>query len=476
MSSSNGFPGWTSKPLSRLSHKPLPAVRTRTPARGLLRAPWQDASEWYNAGVRTIVPFAFLVLPFAGCVVEAITLEGKQCPCGGEYSCVDGRCTTLTTGGDAGQADGDEGGSGCAAPPSRQRPRLAAGSRHTCAIRGGGLWCWGDNEFGQLGTGDTQKRSYPTRVGTESDWVTVAAGSTHTCGIRGSEEWGYVYCWGDNDAGKLGLGSADADVPTSVSANIAFHWVSAGDSHTCGIDTDQQLWCWGRQQGGAVGLGNLSDQPMTTPAFVGQPDNLVRLMSGGNHSCVITGDSMLWCWGHAECYQTGTPTHPIVPTQVDQACWHEVAGGGVHSCGILANGTLVCFGFNEAGQLGMGSVGGGAANPIDGCFGFLEPQPVVGELHWKAVDAGMLHSCGIDDSGGLWCWGYNEQRQVADIADIHVPAPERAADGDQWVEVAAGFFHTCARTADDQIHCRGLDEHGQQGTGTYNPTMTPVTF
>ncbi|MCS6797766.1 MAG: RCC1 domain-containing protein [Myxococcota bacterium] len=65
----------------------------------------------------------------------------------------------------------------------------------------GSLWCWGGNEEGQLGLGDTRPRSTPTRVGTESSWTQVALGHAHTCAIRRD---GSLWCWGSNARALLG--------------------------------------------------------------------------------------------------------------------------------------------------------------------------------------------------------------------------------------------------------------------------------
>lgn len=79
---------------------------------------------------------------------------------------------------------------------------------HTCALRGQGrLECWGRNAEGQLGVGDWSPRTEPTSVGLGGTaWTAVALGRFHTCGLRG----GAVYCWGENNADQqLGLGDRE---------------------------------------------------------------------------------------------------------------------------------------------------------------------------------------------------------------------------------------------------------------------------
>jgi alpha-tubulin suppressor-like RCC1 family protein len=76
------------------------------------------------------------------------------------------------------------------------------------------LWCWGGNQYGQLGLGDTDDRHSPTQVGVDADWAVVDAGAYQTCGIRVDST---LWCWGRNDHGQLGLGDTeDRRVPTQV--------------------------------------------------------------------------------------------------------------------------------------------------------------------------------------------------------------------------------------------------------------------
>lgn len=92
------------------------------------------------------------------------------------------------------------------------------------------------------------------------------------------------------------------------------------------------------------------------------------------------------------------------------------------------------------------------------------------------VAGGTMHTCGITTEGALYCWGYNEQNQVADVDELEVPSPTRLGTENNWVDVAPGFFHTCARNTEDEVYCQGLDADGQQGTGSYNRKLTLVVF
>jgi hypothetical protein len=91
--------------------------------------------------------------------------------------------------------------------------KVAAGYLHTCVIKtNGSLWCWGDNEYGQLGDGTTGDKKVPTQV-SGTDWVSVSAGLEHTCGVKTD---GTLWCWGWNNYGQLGDGTAWKEYPVQV--------------------------------------------------------------------------------------------------------------------------------------------------------------------------------------------------------------------------------------------------------------------
>jgi alpha-tubulin suppressor-like RCC1 family protein len=134
---------------------------------------------------------------------------------------------------------------------------VAAGDFHTCAIREGGeLWCWGGGLNGQLGVGPLMDRdsSRPLPV-SDGAWRAVSGGQSHTCGIRDDAT---LWCWGRNDFGQLGVGDLERrDVPTRVLAPGGDQWVrvGAGRDHTCAVRSDETLWCWGWNEDGQLGIG-----------------------------------------------------------------------------------------------------------------------------------------------------------------------------------------------------------------------------
>ena len=209
---------------------------------------------------------------------------------------------------------------------------VTAGDSHTCAIRTGGtLWCWGDNSSGELGTGDTNGQVRPRQVTTPAPggWARITAGMGYTCATRADAT---LWCWGNNDYGELGIGNSVGDVqflPRQVTTPTPRGWVSviAGGIHTCATRSGGTLWCWGNNDYGELGIGNLvsQDQPrqVSSPARGGW----ASLAANYIYTCAIRASGTLWCWGNNSYGQLGIG-NPVVsqdrPRQVT-SCMHARA-------------------------------------------------------------------------------------------------------------------------------------------------------
>ena len=95
---------------------------------------------------------------------------------------------------------------------------VTAGLRHTCALDNtGAAWCWGDNDFGQVGNGETRADVLaPAAVAGDIRFAYIKAGELFTCGVTSD---GAAYCWGDNEYGQLGDGTT---ISSSVPVKVAF--------------------------------------------------------------------------------------------------------------------------------------------------------------------------------------------------------------------------------------------------------------
>src|SRR5262249_9792757 len=178
---------------------------------------------------------------------------------------------------------------------------VCAGLKHACGVRlNDTLACWGLNEQGQLGLGDTMSKSLPTDIA--GAWQACAAGTGFTCAIdRGGE----LFCWGDNSTGQLGTGTAGGQELSPVRVASDNHWtaVATGESHACAITESGALACWGANEEAQLGIGGILG-PYPAPRFIeGGP--WVDLAGGIWHTCAVAHDGKLWCWGRSTHGQLG---------------------------------------------------------------------------------------------------------------------------------------------------------------------------
>jgi len=142
---------------------------------------------------------------------------------------------------------------------------IAAGHAHTCAFDAIGVVCWGSNSSGQLGQPayGFNGHGYPIRASVSVTLVSLTAGGEHTCGLTVT---GAAYCWGSNSNGQLGNGTIGGSNPAAapVGGGLSFVSLSAGGSHTCGVTADGSIYCWGANASGQLGDGTQTDRASPT--------------------------------------------------------------------------------------------------------------------------------------------------------------------------------------------------------------------
>ncbi|MCH9685242.1 MAG: hypothetical protein K0V04_27650 [Deltaproteobacteria bacterium] len=179
---------------------------------------------------------------------------------------------------------------------------------HACGLRSDdSLWCWGRNDFGQLGLGtDGEPQTTPMQV--PGSWSAVAAGAVHTCAIATD---GTLWCWGRAGEGTLGIGPAaeDAIFSTPTAVGTADNWIEiAAGSGSCGRRQDGSLWCWGPNSNGQLGQGTVDeDAGSNIPLQVGTETDWSEPSIWGDTVCGRRGNE-LWCWGDNNSGRQGNDT------------------------------------------------------------------------------------------------------------------------------------------------------------------------
>jgi alpha-tubulin suppressor-like RCC1 family protein len=348
---------------------------------------------------------------------------------------------------------------------------LAVGSDHGCVVTAaGGVQCWGQNYYGQLGDHTYSSRATPAGVsGLTSGIAAVTAGGFHSCALTGS---GGLQCWGYNGDGELGDATIDTrSSPVGVVGLISgVAAVVAADLHTCALTSAGGVKCWGLNGSGQLGDGTTINR--STPVDVmGLTSGVVAVAVGpaADHSCAVTSAGALKCWGNNNNGQLGDGTTTDRATPVDVIGLTSgvvaAAAGGTHTCVLTTAGGVKCWGNNGAGQLGDGTT-----------TQRLTPVDVIGlPCGVSGVTAGSTHTCARTSSGGATCWGANYGGQIGDgtLNDQHAPVDVIGLTSGVTA-VAAGYAHTCAVTTAVSVKCWGNNKAGELGDGRPLQRSTPA--
>jgi alpha-tubulin suppressor-like RCC1 family protein len=232
---------------------------------------------------------------------------------------------------------------------------IAAGDYHSLAIeKGGTIWSWGFNNYGQLGHGNTTFTvDTPRQVQTLTNAIDVDGGFHHSLGIRADST---VWAWGENNYGQLGNGTFnDTSLPVQVKNIDSAIQVAAGSNYSLALKSDGTVWAWGRNTYGQLGDNSTVDRAL--PVKVKNLNNVVDIAAGNGHAVAVRADGTVWAWGKNNYGQlgNGTTQDDSIPVQVDgidNAVAVDI--GNRHSLVLTANGALKGFGYNAYGNLGVG--------------------------------------------------------------------------------------------------------------------------
>ena len=343
---------------------------------------------------------------------------------------------------------------------------VATGREHSCGLGAGGVaYCWGRNAYGQLGNSSTIDTMLPEPVltgGRPFAAMSASGGtSTHTCALT---HFGDAYCWGLNDWGQLGDSSTtDKASPTAVARFLAFSSVTTGEQHTCADSLGGTLHCWGNNDLGQLGDGSNDSRLVPTPVSGGL--SFEHVSAGASHTCGVTDAGRAYCWGSNDRGQLGTGGFDDrnEPAAVDGSLeFRSIAAGRRHSCGVTDDGRAFCWGDNSRGQIGDGST-----------TDRLAPTAVSGAVVFVSVHAGEAHTCGLSSGGEAYCWGANGEGQLGDGTVDERRTPTPVSGGLSFSSLQLGSSHTCGLSAGDVLRCWGSGAFGQLGNGGNANALDP---
>jgi alpha-tubulin suppressor-like RCC1 family protein len=223
-------------------------------------------------------------------------------------------------------------------------------SSFACGLGVDGIvYCWGTNTVGQLGTGAATpnvKYVVPYPIAGRTYTALAGGGFATSCALAADRT---AFCWGNNEFGEMGIpAGAGAFPPTLVSSDLHFVTLSTWYA-TCGITTTGDTYCWG-SSGIVPGSVQVPTKVTSLP--------FVSIAAGGAHACGLTADGSVYCWGSNASGQLGdgttkwTDVPVLVATDVR---FVRIAAGDEQTCGLTATGAAYCWGANGGGMLGRGT-------------------------------------------------------------------------------------------------------------------------
>lgn len=320
-------------------------------------------------------------------------------------------------------------------------PAGAGAGAHACALtRDGRAFCWGSDSNGQLGEntdGDNLDEPTPVQVdtsalGSTATFRSVAVGGSHTCGLAST---GAAFCWGRDAAGQLGedadADNADEPVPvqvdtTALTPGSQFIKLALGDGHTCGLTDDDLVYCWGSDNRGQLGTG------------------------GGNSNVPVPVD-----------------TSALDPGEV----FTNVFANGRHSCATSNNGRAFCWGADDNGALGENADGDNLDEAVPT---LIDTSALTPGTDFQEISLGARHGCGMATNGRVFCWGFDGTGALGedldgDNLDEVIPVPVDTSlltPGTTFVTISAGGDHSCGIASDGRAFCWGENAAGELGIGS----------
>jgi alpha-tubulin suppressor-like RCC1 family protein len=298
--------------------------------------------------------------------------------------------------------------------------------------------------------------------------IKVYASESSTCALSAS---GSVSCWGDNTYEAVGFGtSASLQYaqlhPTLTSGVSSLSFVQDGG---CAI-LSGAVKCWGSNTGGLLATGNTI--PSRTPiAIASLSSGISYIVSGQGHSCALTTTGAAKCWGYSNVGQIGdgSTSNRFLPVNVPTLSFgvSNLVAGALHSCAINSTGQVKCWGYGTEGALGNGTTSSAlVASDVPGLSTGI-----------ASLTAGNSHTCATTTAGAVKCWGKNNLGQLGDGSNTTRLSPVNLVSLSSGIsKVVSGPFsnHTCGLTTGGGVKCWGDGTYGALGQGANTSSSVPV--
>jgi alpha-tubulin suppressor-like RCC1 family protein len=292
---------------------------------------------------------------------------------------------------------------------------------------------------------------------TPPPFTAIFPGLAHSCALTAD---GHAWCWGLNQFGQAGTGRRTTGEGTEHSAvpvatSLRFRMLALGALHTCGLTGDGTVFCWGDNTDGRLGDGTNDNRLTPTPIKTGL--RFVAISSRNGTTCGLTVAGAAWCWGLGDQGQLGVggrwerrlrTSEPVAVT--GPVRFRDIQFGTNSVCGLSADAWLYCWGL----------------------LNFPDGKRRVETSPWQASpDSGWIAVAVMDESicalrgTTIQCWGANRDGEVGDGSYSRRKAFTPVATDLTWTALTGGWRHVCALDAQRHAWCWGSNGSGQLGTG-----------
>lgn len=243
--------------------------------------------------------------------------------------------------------------------------------------------------------------------------------------------------------------------------------ISSGVDHTCAITVDNTVKCWGDNSVGQLGNGTNTDS--INPVDVLGITNAHTIIAGNDYTCTNLYSGEVYCWGKNNNKQLGNnstkKSNTPVLVQKSGVKFTQISSGNNHVCGVDTDNNAYCWGRNNKGKLGDGTqTTRGVPTDVFGLQGNV-----------AKISAGQQHSCALLTDGSVKCWGNGKTGSLGggNTSSSNKPVSVIGLDAGA-ADISTGAYHNCVITKDSKLKCWGKNNNGQLGDGSKTNRTSPV--